>query len=208
MQHAWFEYLLSSSDGVSRPIFTSPGLDGCRSRSQACCLKTLNVARIWLTNISVIQRVFLSVVFAGMKQPKQLEKCHKFEKIQRRGGGDIFWKNSAHKFWSIECRSWNFLWSLGLESLHHYFLVFLPVAVSGVWRKISVENSFTVAPGGSGTWISVPVLRPCNNQTCNVYQKTVMSWLAILLIRPWLSQHPCSTACVFKPKTCKYLQCC
>jgi len=27
-----------------------------------------------------------------MKQPKQLEKCHKFEKIQRRSGDDIFWK--------------------------------------------------------------------------------------------------------------------
>jgi len=33
-------------------------LKGYRSRSQACCLETVNIARIWLCKTSVIQQVF------------------------------------------------------------------------------------------------------------------------------------------------------
>ena len=38
----------AGSDGVSRLIFASLGLEGYRSRSQAYCLDTLNTATIWL----------------------------------------------------------------------------------------------------------------------------------------------------------------
>jgi len=43
-------------------------------------LGTLNIAKKWLSEISIIQR-FLFVAFAGKKQSKTSEKCHKFEKI-------------------------------------------------------------------------------------------------------------------------------
>jgi len=60
--------MVSVSRLVSRPIFTSLGLEGFRSRlglegyrsrSQAYCLEALNIARIWLSKPSVIQRVFV-----------------------------------------------------------------------------------------------------------------------------------------------------
>jgi len=67
--------VVSVSRLVSRPIFASLGLEGFRSRlgiedyrsrSQACCLETMKIARVWLSlsETSVIQQI-LSVVFAG-----------------------------------------------------------------------------------------------------------------------------------------------
>jgi len=53
---------LNFSDGVSRPTFASLGLEGCRSRSQAYCLETLNTAKIWLKKTSVFQRVFVCCI--------------------------------------------------------------------------------------------------------------------------------------------------
>ena len=41
-------------------------LKGYRSRSQACCLETVNIAKIWLCKTSVIQQVF-SVVLVSKK---------------------------------------------------------------------------------------------------------------------------------------------
>ena len=56
-------------------------LKGYRSRSQACCLETVNIARIWLCKTSVIQQVF-SVVLVSKKQPKQIGKVPVISKIQ------------------------------------------------------------------------------------------------------------------------------
>ena len=56
-----------SRDHVSRPIFKSLDpegfrsrlcLEGYRSRSQAYCLETWNIASIWLSKTSKLQRVF------------------------------------------------------------------------------------------------------------------------------------------------------
>jgi len=41
--------------------------------SMATGLETLNIAKIWLSKISIIQR-FLFVAFAGKKQPKKDQK--------------------------------------------------------------------------------------------------------------------------------------
>ena len=47
--------------------------------SMATGLENLNIAKKWLSKISLIQQ-FLFVAFAGKKQLKKAEKCHKFEK--------------------------------------------------------------------------------------------------------------------------------
>jgi len=52
---------MSGSDGVSRSIFASLGLE------------TLNNAKHWFIQIPIIQ-IFLFVIFAGKKQPKQVGK--------------------------------------------------------------------------------------------------------------------------------------
>ena len=44
--------------------------------SMATGLETLNIAKKWLSKISII----LFVAFAGKKNQKRSEKCHKFEK--------------------------------------------------------------------------------------------------------------------------------
>jgi len=58
--------LVSVSRLVSRPIFATSvskvsglplGLEGYWSRSQAYCLETFNIARIWLSKISEIHNV-------------------------------------------------------------------------------------------------------------------------------------------------------
>jgi len=65
-------------------------LKGHRSRSQACCLETVNIARIWLCKIYVIQ-VF-SVALASTKQPKQIGKVPEISKIQLQSGDENFLK--------------------------------------------------------------------------------------------------------------------
>jgi len=56
-------------------------LKGHRSRSQACCLETVSISRIWLWKTSVIQQVF-SVVLVSKKQSKQIGKVPEITKIQ------------------------------------------------------------------------------------------------------------------------------
>jgi len=58
---------------VSRPIFASLGLEGYRSQDLEYCKK-------WFSKTFLFQRL-LFVVFSGKKQQKQVEKCHRFEKI-------------------------------------------------------------------------------------------------------------------------------
>ena len=85
-------HLVSVSRIVSRPIFASLGFEGCRSRSQAYCLETLNIARIWLSK-TVIQRVFFSILIAGKKQWKQVGKMGEIRKKLNLGRyNDIFFK--------------------------------------------------------------------------------------------------------------------
>jgi len=82
-------------------------LKGYRSRSQACCLETVNIARIWLCKTSVIQRVFFSVVLVSKKQPKQIGKM---PKIQLQSSDDNFLKNFSkmHKFQNLKFRYQSF----------------------------------------------------------------------------------------------------
>jgi len=71
----WSRDFVSVSRIVSRPNFASLdlqgfrsrlGLEGYRSRSQAYCLETLNIASIWLSKTNSTK--FFSIVFAGEKQ--------------------------------------------------------------------------------------------------------------------------------------------
>jgi len=109
---------------VSRPILASIGLEGFRSRlglghkgyrsrSQAYCLETLNIAIIWLGKTSVIQRAFslLYLHFACKKQPKQVGKMSEIRKSSTHRRWQFFFNiGKIHKFSNVESR--NFLRSL------------------------------------------------------------------------------------------------
>jgi len=83
--------LVSVSRIFSRPIFASLGLEGFtsrlglglegyRSRSQAYCLETLNIARMWLRKSFVIQRVFSLLYLQARNSENMSEKCQKLKK--------------------------------------------------------------------------------------------------------------------------------
>ena len=103
--------LVSVSKIFSRPIFTSLGLEGFtsrlglglegyrsrsqgyRSRSQGYCLGTLNIAKIWLSKTSVIQRVFSLLYLQVKNSENRWEKCQKFKEVQFRKWWRQFLKN-------------------------------------------------------------------------------------------------------------------
>ena len=89
------------------------------SVSQVSGLETLNIAKKWLSEISIIQQL-LFVVFAGKKLQSRSEKCQKFEKKINLEVMTTFFVTKIgkmQKFWSPESRSRDFWWSLGLEVL-------------------------------------------------------------------------------------------
>ena len=83
--------LVSVSRWVSWPILrvSVSKVSGLISVSKDTGRETLNIANKWFRKISIIQR-FLFVIFAGKKQPKQVGKFQKLEKIQLRRGDNIF----------------------------------------------------------------------------------------------------------------------
>ena len=73
--------------------------------SMATGLETLDIAKKWLSKISIFQR-FLFVAFAGKKTTtKRSEKCHKFEKKFNFEVKTIFYKKKSAKSTNFEVSS-------------------------------------------------------------------------------------------------------
>jgi len=114
---------MESWDLVPRPIYASLGLNGfrsclchkgCWSRSQAYCLETLNIARIWLSKTSVIQQVFSLLFLQVGNNQNRLKNARNLKKLWLRSGGKQ--KKISVKCTNFEVASLNLevqVWSLG-----------------------------------------------------------------------------------------------
>jgi len=97
--------------GLSLKSFRSRhGLQVCRSLTQAYFLESWNIAKIWLSKTSVIQRVSSVLHLQEKDNQKRSKNARNSKKIQLRNGDDIVLKNllksTNFEVPSLDLESW------------------------------------------------------------------------------------------------------
>jgi len=95
-------------------------------------LETLNIAKKWLSKISIIQR-FLFVVFAGKNNQKRSEKCHKFEKKFNLEVMTIFYKQIRQNPQILKSRVSEILIKSRSRSFNQVSVSTVKVSTASLW---------------------------------------------------------------------------